>query len=223
MAENDPICCTAYLSCSLATNITVTVDANDSDIYETAFRADGYLSSDDISGTISAPNGGNMYFTGNRANFDASSTYKTTISNNGNYDIIASGADSLGFKIITNARDLYALGFESMYSATISSINGNIYGYGSLSLRYATISNVLGDIYCGSRYACYEIDATNIGGNIIALGYYVLYNSNILNVNGTVVAYGYQALDSATIGNVDNVCKLICIIIYIITNNITNN
>ena len=205
LTENDPICCTAYYSCRYATSMTASVDTGDVDIYETAFRADGYYSAEDTSGTISAPNGGNMYFSGSDANQDSSII--TTISNNGNYDIIASGQDSLQYKIITNARNLYALGDASMQYAEISSINNGIYAYALESLQYSTISNVLGDIHCGSSNACRQIDANNISGNIIGVGINVLYNSSISNVNGTVLAYGFQALYSATVRNVKNVCK----------------
>ena len=214
--QGNLFCCSAYQACK-ASSITTIIETdkdnvilNDSDtyVYETGFRADGYYSADVddyISATIKAKNGGNMYFTGRDANFDWSSTYVTKIENNGIWDIIASGSNSLRNKIIANARNLYCSGTYSCYRANISSIDGMIYAGGYWSIHSATISNVSGSVYCPAYQSCFETQMSDIQENIVGVGYWVLYNSQITNVNGTLAAYGERSLYLSQMTSVENV------------------
>ena len=210
--ESSPICCTGYESCKLATIITANINnIDDNLICNTSFRADAYYSVYQKLGTIMAPSGGNMYFSGylNRSS-------SATITNTDMFDIVGSGHDALRSKTINTARNVYCLGYWSCFQSIISNIFNNIYAYGFRSLKDASVDNILGDIYCGTGEACDGLKAFNIGGNIIAVGKKVLYDCEIANVTGTLVAYGSSALESANIRNVNNVCTRVhCIGIFI--------
>ena len=204
--ENTPMCCTSYDACKLSTSITTNININDSNVYKTAFRADGYYSANQMSGTVFAESGGNIYLAGAYANSETSSTYRTTIKTNGNGDIIVSGYYGAQYKILTQARNLYCLGYVACRFGTISSISGMVYGGGYYSLQYASITDVDGSVYCAAYYSCYETTMANIGENVVCIGQECLYNSNFYNVNNTVAGYGDRSLYSAYMDNVINVC-----------------
>ena len=204
--ENTPMCCSAYESCKLTTNITTSIDLNGSNVYNTGFRADGYYSSDDMSGTIFAQNGGNIYLAGAHANSDSRSTYKTTIKTNGNWDIISSGYFAAGYKILTQARNVYCIAMYACIDATISSIEGMVFVGGDVGAYGASLNDIGGSVYCAGDQFCYRTTMTNISENVVGLGERCLYNSNFYNINGTVAGYGYRSLYSAYVDNVVNVC-----------------
>ena len=203
--ENTPMCCTSYEACKLSTSITTNININDSNVYKTAFRADGFFSANQMSGTVFAESGGNIYMAGTNANLDTSSTYRTTIKTNGNGGIVVSGAYAAYYKILTQARNLYCLGLYACRSGTISSISGMVYGGGHYSLQYASITDVDGSVFCPGHRHCYQTTMTNIGENVVCIGQQCLYNSNFCNVNNTVAGYGYESLYSAYMDNVVNV------------------
>ena len=203
--ENTPMCCTSYQACEQATSITTNININDSNVYKTAFRADGYYSANQMSGTVFAESGGNIYLAGAYANSETSSTYRTTIKTNGNNDIIVSGYFAAHYKTLTQARNLYCLAREACRYGIISLISGMMHASGAWSLQYASITNVDGSVYCPGEANCYATTMTNIGENVVCIGYRCLYNSNFYNVNNTVAGYGYRSLYSAYMENVVNV------------------
>ena len=203
--ENTPMCCTSYEACERTTNINTNINVNDTNVYKTAFRADGYYSANQMSGTVFAESGGNIYLAGAYANSDTSSSYKTTIKTNGNGDIIVSGYEAAYDKILTQARNLYCLGYEACTYGTISSISGMVHASGAFSLRYASISDVDGSVYCAGQSNCLQTTMSNISGNVICIGYRCLYNSYFYNVNNTVAGYGEESLYSTSMDNVANV------------------
>ena len=206
--ENAPMCCTSFEACKLSTSITTNININDSNVYETAFRADGYYSGNQMTGTVFAENGGNIYLAGAYANSETSSTYRTTIKTNGNGDIIVSGYYGAQYKILTQARNVYCIAYEACIYTTISSISGMVYAGGYFSLQYASITDVNGSVYCLGENNCYQTTMTNIGENVVCIGQYCLFNSNFYNVNNTVAGYGYRSLYSTYMDNVVNVCRI---------------
>ena len=85
--SNAPICCTAYLSCAASSRITATIPLNSTLVGSTAIRCDSNAACSDITGTISAQNGGHIYMAGrSAAEIETVSEYGV-IATNENYNI----------------------------------------------------------------------------------------------------------------------------------------
>ena len=213
-----PVCCVGTQSCQYASNITATLGNLTSsnlsgDIRDTAVRCDAHFSCHQVpslirsqaSGTIDESHAGNLYFTGWVAGQGISSNEAAIIETTMNYDIFATGYQSLEYQMIQNADNLYCGGVHSCaYAPLISNIN-SIFSYGYNGAFYATMNHV-STIYCGAYRSCYSTNISNILKNVYGTGYQVLYSSIISNVKDTLVGAGYQALYQSHITNVTNVC-----------------
>ena len=200
-----PVCCTAYYSCTFTSNIYPNIESIDTNSSTTAFRADAYWSANDMTGSLIAQNGGNLYFAAKYANWRGTSSYITTIETLSDWDIIVTGYSGLSYKIIQQARNLYCGGYYACRGAIISSFANMVYGGGYYSLSGASLHNIGGSVYCAGKGNCEESSMNNIGGNVVGIGEDCMYDSNFSNINGTVAGFGYQSLYSADMNNVVNV------------------
>ena len=177
-----------------------------------AIRCDGLISCDDITGSIVAKNGGDMYFSGYIAASQASATNNGIIQTTNNYDIICSGHDSCKYQTIQNGSNLYCIAGWACYQASLIQYISNVYVYGMGAAYQSTMNNIFGNIYCGTYEACYESIISNVGNSVYGISYRVLYNSIISNIGNNLIVFGKQGLYGATINSVKEVCVCCCVV-----------
>ena len=193
VSKNDssyPVCCTAYLSCNNAKNITYESET-DSDV---AIRCDGV--SCGYAGYITATTG-NLYFTG-------SDIFTGTIEPSSEYDVFCTGQQSCSDKFIRNGKHLYCTGGNACRDSGGIYNFDSVYGYSALALHESTIEYIQ-NLYCGGQASCYETVISNVFDSVYGFNLDVLKSSSISHVKNNVVAVGYSAMYQSEVYNVTNV------------------
>ena len=132
------------------------------------------------------------FFYKNWENNHAWTAFFHDISTTHEYNVYCTGEDSCSYAKVTVAKNVYALGYQSLFgdvfqdqswlATDLSNVSSGVYGYAYESLQYVKISDV-GDVYCGSYRSCVGAQISNIKNNILGAGYYVLSDSNIQNAS----------------------------------------
>ena len=191
------ICCVGEFSCA-GTGSMINQGYSDSNYgNKISIRCDA-VSSCQLR-KISAPNGGNIYFT---AYFSGASSKVNTTRN---YDIYITARSALQSGDVSNCNNVYITGKLGCDECEIHDIGGSVFGYGASSVRSTNISQIVGNVYCAGYSACFWVNLTVIQGDVYAAGYGSLRESIIKNIYGSVIATGYYGLYKAVVTDVDQV------------------
>ena len=167
-------------------------------------RCDGYGSCDQLNSM--SQSGGDVYLSGYWSG--SGLTLETTNESN----IYFTGSKAGEPMDIINGNNVYCLA-DSGFSLYITNAN-NILAAGYASLYDCDTFNISGGVYCTGRRSCWKGTIDSVAGNIYGIGDNALRSAVISNVADALIVAGEYTMEAATATNIENVSlrvKFVCL------------